>query len=172
MHPWASESKILVEERREGWGLEKHDVEDLRYNLSMVVRRVKELLCYCYTVNSNESVARVLEIADCEDSSTTVSESKRPRLQVKGHDAKPYSPPSPLAPPTPKAVPTPPPPPRTAPQHRSISEIHSTGSAQESSDREFRWNARCGWSPQCWNDKENGLCPGKCAWCRILAWLG
>ena len=82
VHPWAPESKMLVDEMLESWQLGRHDIDELRYNLAMAVRRVKELLCYCYTVSSIGYVGRVLAMADCEDSSTKVSGTKRQRQQV------------------------------------------------------------------------------------------
>ena len=82
VHPWALEAKTLVREQLQEWGLALLDVENLRYALAMVVRRVKELLCYCYASKSGDAVTRVVEIADSEASSKTASETKRQRLQV------------------------------------------------------------------------------------------
>ena len=82
VHPWAVEAKTVVREQLQNWGLALSDVEQLRYDLAMVVRRVKELLCYCYVSNSGDAVTRVVEIADSEASSKTASETKRQRVQV------------------------------------------------------------------------------------------
>ena len=82
VHPWAAEAKTVVYEQLQNWGLVLSDVDTLRYDLAMVVRRVKELLCYFYVSNSSDAVRRVVEIADGAAASRTATDTKRQKLQV------------------------------------------------------------------------------------------